>query len=578
MQPAAKIGRNDPCFCGSGRKYKHCCLARASATRVETRSTAAATARALQLARQHHQSGQLPQAEALYRQVLDAEPNQPDALHLLGLIAHQTGRNEVAAALLNRAIQTNGSDPSYYSNLGLVYAALDEPDKAIDAYRKALSIEPRFANAHNNLGLALASQGHADEAIACFRKAIEIGPDYADAHNNLGTALLDGGRADEAIGSFRRAIAIRPDDFIAHSNLGNTLLAADAPDQAIDCYRRALAIRPDYVEAHYNLGTALRDWGKPEEAAESLRTALRLRPNFAEAHNSLGAALQDMGRLEEAVASVRTALHLKPDYAEAHFNLHSLLLKPGSVAPAIECLEHAVRLRPEETGFRFFLGMLLDYCNEGAAAAEHFARVARGTGDDRARLDSWQYVRSAAAVLPPVTGSAIQAFRIGLDSALNEGLVLEFGVRFGVSIRQIAALAHQDVHGFDSFQGLPEDWHRESRGSYTTGGALPEVPANVVLHAGWFEDTLPQFLELHAGPVRFMNVDCDLYSSTTTVLELLADRIGPGTVIVFDEYLGYEHWREDEFKAFQEAVVRHGWTYVLLCFSVSTKQVAVRIT
>ena len=156
--------------------------------------------------------------------------------------------------------------------------------------------------------------------------------------------------------------------------------------------------------------------------------------------------------------------------------------------------------------------------------------------------------------------------------------MLEFGVRFGASIRQIAALARQDVHGFDSFQGLPEDWHRESRGSYTTGGVLPEVPENVFLHAGWFEDTLPRFLERHPGAVRFINIDCDLYSSTATVLELLADRIGPGTVIVFDEYLGYEHWREDEFRAFQEAVARRGWAYELLCFSFSTKQVAVRIT
>jgi hypothetical protein len=237
----------------------------------------------------------------------------------------------------------------------------------------------------------------------------------------------------------------------------------------------------------------------------------------------------------------------------------------------------AVRLKPDDTAFRFFLGMLLDYCGDGASAAEHFARVERGTADDRARLDAWRYIRSAATPLPPLTGSAIQAFRIGLANAPRAGLVLEFGVRFGASIRQIAALAQQDVHGFDSFQGLPEDWHRESRGSYTTGGALPAVPGNVVLHAGWFEDTLPPFLARHAGPVRFMNIDCDLYSSTVTILERLADRVVPGTVIVFDEYLGYEHWRDDEFRAFQEAVGRHGWRYEYLCFSFVTKQVAVRI-
>jgi tetratricopeptide (TPR) repeat protein len=509
MQPTARIGRNDPCFCGSGRKYKHCCLRHEDSQPAGRRPAAASTANAVRLAQEHHQAGRLQHAEAMCWQALEADPAQPDALHLLGLLAYRADRNDVAAAFINKAIQAEPSEPSYHSNLGLVYQAL--------------------------------------------------------------------ARLDEAVDSYRRAITIRPDDFVAHNNLGTALLAADQPDEAIACHRRALAIRPDHVEAHYNLGAALRDWGKPEEAANSLRAALALQPDFAEAHNSLGAALQESGRLDEAIACIRTALRLKPDYAEAHFNLHSLLLEPGNVAPAIECLMRAVELRPEETAFRFFLGMLLEYRGDVVAAAAHFDRVARASSLDRARLDAWRYIRSAGEPLPPVTGSLVQAFRIGLDAAVGEGLVLEFGVRFGVSIRQVAALARQHVHGFDSFQGLPKNWHHEPRGSYTTGGALPAVPANVILHAGWFEETLPRFLEQHAGPVRFMNVDCDLYSSTVTVLELLANRIVPGTVIVFDEYIGYEHWRDDEFRAFQEAVARHGWRYEYLCFSFATKQVAVRI-
>lgn len=366
-------------------------------------------------------------------------------------------------------------------------------------------------------------------------------------------------------------------DAAALNDLGNACLAAGRTEDAIAAYRRALARRPDYVEAHYNLAAALRDWGQPEAAAASLRTALRLRPDFAAAHNSLGAALQELGEIDAAIASTRTALRLAPDYAEAHFNLHSLLLEPGRLAPSIECLQRAVALRPEEGGFRFFLGMLLEYAGDSAAAAGHFERIARGSDLDQARLDAWQYLRAAASPLPPVIGSSIQAFRLGLAAATVDGLVLEFGVRFGVSIRQIAALAGQQVHGFDSFQGLPENWHREPRASYTTRGAVPAVPKNVALHAGWFADTLPQFRERHAGPVRFMNLDCDLYSSTATVLALLADRIVPGTVMVFDEYIGHEHWRDDEFRAFEEAAARHGWRCEHLCFSFATRQVAVRI-
>ena len=139
-------------------------------------------------------------------------------------------------------------------------------------------------------------------------------------------------------------------------------------------------------------------------------------------------------------------------------------------------------------------------------------------------------------------------------------------------------MVNQPVHGFDSFEGLPEVWHHEPKGSYTTKGVIPTVPENVSLHVGWFEDTLPEFLAGNNEPVRFINIDCDIYSSTVTILEQLAPRMVVGSVIVFDEYIGNEHWRDDEFKAFQEAVAKNGWKYEYLYFSIFTKQVAVRIT
>jgi hypothetical protein len=227
--------------------------------------------------------------------------------------------------------------------------------------------------------------------------------------------------------------------------------------------------------------------------------------------------------------------------------------------------------------YRFILGILLDYSGRSKEATVHFEMVERGASLDRARMDAWRYIKSADRKMPPMIGSSIQALRIGIEAAVNDGLVLEFGVRFGTSIRQIAALASQDVHGFDSFEGIPEAWNREPKGAYSTKGVIPSVQRNVTLHRGWFEETLPGFLDEHDAPVRFINIDCDIYSSTKTVLELLATRITPGTVIVFDEYLGNETWREDEFKAFQEAVRKHGWNYEYLCFSFMTKQVVVRL-
>ena len=145
-----------------------------------------------------------------------------------------------------------------------------------------------------------------------------------------------------------------------------------------------------------------------------------------------------------------------------------------------------------------------------------------------------------------------------------EGLCLEFGVQDAASLNHMAALApDRRFHGFDSFEGLPENWSGtfELKGKFTRQGKPPAVRANVDLHVGWFDQTLPKFLDAHSGPVSLLHVDCDLYSSTRTVLELLNGRLMPGSIIIFDEYLNYPNWQAHEFKAFQEWCAAHGRHY-----------------
>jgi len=166
------------------------------------------------------------------------------------------------------------------------------------------------------------------------------------------------------------------------------------------------------------------------------------------------------------------------------------------------------------------------------------------------------------------------------EAGLN-GLILEFGVAGGVSTRLIARnAAPRQVHGFDSFEGLPADWSgtHEHTGRFTQHGKLPRVPANVQLHKGWFDKTLPGFLASNPGPVSFINVDCDVYDSSKYVLDQLADRMRVGTVIMFDEYYNYPNWREHEFKAWQEIVAEHDISYRYAAFSTMRYHAAVQIT
>ncbi len=150
----------------------------------------------------------------------------------------------------------------------------------------------------------------------------------------------------------------------------------------------------------------------------------------------------------------------------------------------------------------------------------------------------------------------------------DKGLVLEFGVYRGFSIRRIANAfsfdPDQHIYGFDSFVGLPEPWYDQPAGTFTTGGEMPWVPDNVTLIKGWFEDTLDDFLKENEGPVKLVHIDCDIYSATSYVLTALRERIVPGTVIVFDELAYYPKYEENEYKAFIEFMATNNYSIRLL--------------
>ena len=220
-------------------------------------------------------------------------------------------------------------------------------------------------------------------------------------------------------------------------------------------------------------------------------------------------------------------------------------------------------------------------------------------------VDSWGYVRwhtrrTDVHQLNLHRGTRAM-LQIALDAALpllllkqqdKGGLVCEFGVATGRSIRLTRELLPLDtqIHGFDTFTGLPVAWGDEPAGSYSTGGAIPKMmeegggaddeKSNVVFHQGLFRDTIPKFLStIDPGrPLAYANIDCDLYGSTRDVLEAFHGRIIPGTVLVFDEYLCHPSWRQDEFRAWRECCKRFGWQYEYLAFSLSTKQAVVRVT
>ncbi|MCE9577111.1 MAG: class I SAM-dependent methyltransferase [Deltaproteobacteria bacterium] len=170
-------------------------------------------------------------------------------------------------------------------------------------------------------------------------------------------------------------------------------------------------------------------------------------------------------------------------------------------------------------------------------------------------------------------------FDLGTSRIAQEGLLLEFGVFNGRSINYVAKrIGGRPIFGFDSFEGLAEDWLGTGalKGRFTRGGVLPPVVSNVTLVKGWFNQTLPAFLAEHPGPIAFAHLDADTFESTKYVLDRIADRLRVGTILQFDEYLGYPGWRHGEHLAFAQLCAEHKLAYKYL--GVGWMSVAVEIT
>ena len=313
----------------------------------------------------HHQAGRLAEAEQGYRAVLSADPQHPDALHLLGVLSLQSGRADEAVALIGKALERSKGVADYWDNLGSALCAAGRAADAIQAHRSAATLDPGGAQRRHNLGNALAASGRHDEAERAYSLALALKPDYAkawynlgngraavrrhadaavaldravrlspgmaEAHNNLGDALAMIGRLDEAVAQHRLVTQLRPDDATAHYNLGAVLQQKGAFESAEIAYRQALKRNPRHSAALNNLGSVLKRLGRPDQAELCHRQALDLHPGFVEARHNLGNALQAQGRYEEAAACFEDALAQQPDLATATYSLSLLALRNGDL-------------------------------------------------------------------------------------------------------------------------------------------------------------------------------------------------------------------------------------------------------
>ena len=259
---------------------------------------------ALRLAIQFQQQRRLDDAEAIYEAILQVFPQQPDALHYLGVLHHQRGDQQKAIELIRRSIAIQPAYKDAYNNLGNIFKESGKLPEALAAYQKVIELDPDNGPAHNNLGIVFKATREIEKSLDHFRKAIELSPENATIYINLGNTLGQQKKLPEAVAAYRRALAIQPYNDDAYENLCRTLYIAEEHDEAKTVLDQWLEYDPDNPIALHTLA-ALTGTNVPERASDAY-----IQRTFAGFAGSFDRVLQELEyRAPELVAeAVKTGL------------------------------------------------------------------------------------------------------------------------------------------------------------------------------------------------------------------------------------------------------------------------------
>jgi tetratricopeptide (TPR) repeat protein len=376
------------------------------------------------LAEQKRRQNYTGDAEELYRSVIETEPDNAEAVHMLGITAHQSGKLAEAIEFVRRAAIMAPGVALYHANLGEMYRLAGRAEEAVASGRRAVELDPAYAGALNNLGIALFELGRFDDALTfidralalqdkfaqahsnrgnalqrlkrfadaetAYRRSLEFEPQFVDAWNNLGTCLRELKRCEEAEVAYRKALALRQHDPDILDNLGLALKDLERFEEASDTFLRALAIEGGNDKIHVHHGVLLIDQNKIDEAAAAAERALALNPDNADALNLWGRVAFEREDLQAAIAYYRRALALKPDLADAFNNMGNALKELGRLEEAKQAYVKALDLDPNVAGVYVNLADSMKFSPGDPYLAAMEAQAARRDGlsqTDRLQLD-----------------------------------------------------------------------------------------------------------------------------------------------------------------------------------------------
>ena len=381
-------GRNEPCPCGSGRKFKQCCgdLARHAQGKEGLAALEAASHARPDDAEVHFllaqalaEAGLIARAAGSLARATALRPDFADAHNDLGRVLLELGDTDAAILSCRRALELRPRFAAALGNLANAERQRGALAPAIEGYRRAIALEPGLAEAHRNLGSALIQIGEPEAGIDALRCALQLRPNWAAAVTQLARTLAAGGRAAEALpyyerllagerradtlndygtllaglsrfeaaaDCFRQAVDLTPEEARIHANLGHVLHCLGDHRAAIEHSRRAIELDPRLPEGHLHLGNALLAINEMHAAEAAYRAGLEVAPQHAALHTAHAMAERALGRVDDAAASVRRSLAIRPDAADTVALLGSLAIDRGRFEEAERLLKKALALSP----------------------------------------------------------------------------------------------------------------------------------------------------------------------------------------------------------------------------------------
>ena len=357
-------------------------------------------------------------------------------------------------------------------------------------------------------------------------------------------------------------------DFRVFSNFGVILKDLGKLKEAELCQRKAIELKPDYAAAHSNLGRIYIDLLKYKEAELSTRKAIEIKPGYAEAHSNLGGILSELGKLEEAEQSLRKAIELEPDFANVYWNLYGL---SNSIEEGEERIHKCLNIDQNNLNAKIHLSAIKLHQGDQSL----FKHTIQSFDKDHILIRSIKWVLTLPET-PQLFFNKWNLYKNMVYKSNNNGAFYEYGVCQGVSFKYLIKYFKKG-YGFDTFKGLPEDWNNKyKKGSFSAEGNIPEVKDGKFI-VGKFEDTLPGFFSENRPKASLINFDADLYSSTLCALNYSKSIIDKNTILIFDDFLNFDNWEQNEYKALNEFCSNNNLTYKVLAISYLSRQVAVKL-